>query len=92
MEICGCRDPKIELQWLNELIKKAEKDTTGIFAGSIYLEKYNNAQVFYITMMLEPVGHVLNHWFDCDGNPIEIKDSDILRIPKLNYLIYSNIY
>jgi len=70
IETCGCKDPKTELQWLSELIKKAETDTTGVYAGSIYLEEYGNKHVFYITMMMRPVDHVLNHWFDCEGNPI----------------------
>lgn len=90
-EICGCKDPKNELQWLNELIQKAETDTTGLYKGSIYLEMYNNEQMFYVMMPLEPVGHVIVPWFDCDGNQITLKPSDRRPQPKFNHLIYTNI-
>jgi len=90
-EICGCENPATELQWLKELIQKAETDTTGLYKGSIYFEVYNNEQVFYVMMPLEPVGHVLVPWFDCKGNPISLNPSDKLPQPKLNHLIFSNI-
>lgn len=90
-EICGCENPTTELQWLNELIQKAETDTTGLYLGSIYFEVYNNEQMFYVLMPLEPVDHILKHWLDCNGNPILKEPSDILPQPKLNHLIYSNI-
>lgn len=90
-KICGCDDPTTELQWLSELIQKAETDTIGIYRGRIYLEEYNNKKVFFTTMLLESSGYAMVRWFDCDGNRLTFKPDEKIPQPKMNHLIYYNV-
>lgn len=89
-EICGCKDPKNELQWLNELIQKAETDTTGIYTGQIYYEVINNQEMFFVLMELDTINGNIKHWFYCNGEIINFTFNEEPRNMKLNHLIYSN--
>ncbi|HDR50361.1 MAG TPA: hypothetical protein ENN90_01900 [Mariniphaga anaerophila] len=89
-EICGCKNPKTELQWLNQLIKNAENDTTGIYTGQIYYEVVNNQEMFFVLMELDTINGNIKHWFNCDGEKITFTFSEEPKNMKLNHLIYSN--
>ncbi len=95
---CRCESPEENLPWLKELIKKAEKDTTGNYKGTIWLINYKGQDMFVTDMMLGS-GGLLFHFFDCKGNEITIagtngKENLATFIQKLKKAtpIYSNIY
>ena len=87
--VCNVKNPITELEWLNEIVSKAENDTTGNYAGTIYLETYKENQVFYIDMAIGS-GGLAGHWFNCNGSKlnIEIDNPPILTRKKI---LYTNI-
>ena len=90
-EICGCENPATELQWLNELIQKAETDTTGLYTGQIYFgEVINNEELFFVLMELDSINGDIKHWVNCNGEEISFTFSEEPRNMKLNHLIYTN--
>jgi len=64
---CGVTNPTKNIPWLVELIEKAETDKTGNYFGRIWLEKYNEQDIFVTDMMLGS-GGVMYWYFDCAGN------------------------
>ena len=90
-KVCGCEDPATELQWLNELIQKAETDTSGLFMGSIYYEVINMEELFFIMMELDSINGDIKHWLECDGEEVNFEFHEEPKNMKLNNLIYTNI-
>lgn len=92
---CGLEEPQKNLPWLVTIIEKAENDETGNYWGTIWLEKYNEQDIFVTNMMLGSGG--LAYWFfDCSGNNIapqgEDADFDLFMINmKLDIVVYSNM-
>ena len=74
---CGVTDPAKNLPWLVKFIEKAESDMTGNYYGVIWLEKYNEWDVFVTNMMLGS-GGIAYHVFDCKGNPVTIESENAL--------------
>jgi hypothetical protein len=64
---CGIDDPAKKLPWLAELINKAENDNSGNYLGTIWLEKYNEQDIF-VTDMMFGSGGIMYYFFDCSGN------------------------
>jgi len=95
---CNLSSPDQDLQWLNDIIKKAEEDRLtkkhmGNYVGKIFLTSYQGKPVIYIRMALGS-GGVYAYIFDCTGNSISISDSEILNFEQQaqqNTLLYSNI-
>jgi PBP1b-binding outer membrane lipoprotein LpoB len=87
--ICGVKDPIEDLEWLNKIVSIAMNDTTGNYIGSIYLENYNNNQVFYIDMSLGS-GGLSGHWFNCNGSSLTI-DNDNLPVATKDNVLFTNI-
>lgn len=90
-KICGCNDPAIEINWLKDLIAKAESDSTGKYQGAIFFEIINDEPIFFVMMPLESTNGTIKHWFKCNGeelqfNSIGEEPSDM----KLNNIIYKN--
>jgi hypothetical protein len=87
---CDVVQPQKNLKWLAELINKANTDTTGNYFGTIWLEEYNNQDIFVTNMGLGS-GGLLYHVFDCSGNPIILEDSGFLNQHlKKNIVLYTN--
>jgi hypothetical protein len=78
-----------EYPWLAELIEKAETDTTGDYMGNIWIEKQNEQDIFVTNMRMENPRRVFS-FFDSEGNPLTIEDSELLTM-KFDAPIYSNI-
>ena len=85
---CGVENPKNNIEWLAELIKKAETDKSGNYLGSIWLEKYNGNDIFVIDMALGS-GGIAYYFYDCKGNSF-IPESEF--VVKKEILIYTNLY
>jgi len=77
--ICGVKKPLEELEWLKELVQKAETDTTGHYKGTIYLEKIGNEDAFFVEMSMGS-GGIKGAFYNCD---------DI--VPKRDSILYRNI-
>lgn len=90
-KICGCDDPTTELQWLNELIQKAETDTTGLYKGQIFFDEVNNQELFWVLMQLDSVNGGIDHWFNCAGEKMNFEIYEIPNDFEASRLIYSNI-
>lgn len=84
--ICGVRNPLEELVWLNELVQKANIDTTDHYKGTIYLEKVGDEDAFFVEMSMGS-GAIMGGWYDYSGNIIHPND----EIPKHDSIIYINI-
>jgi hypothetical protein len=85
---CGVTDPTKNLPWLVELIEKAKSDMTGNYYGIIWLEKYNEQDVFVTNMMLGS-GGIAYYVFDCEGNPVTIENAlDFFNNLKKDVVIY----
>jgi hypothetical protein len=85
ISICGCDKPEEELQWLKELIQKADTDTTGNYIGTIFLEEYNDEYIFFTDMAMGS-GGLMGYWFDCEGNRIYPEPAKT----QIKKIIYSN--
>lgn len=64
---CGVSNPKENLRWLNDLIKKSESDKTGNYLGTIWLVEDEENDIF-ITNMMMGSGGIAYYYFDCQGN------------------------
>jgi hypothetical protein len=73
--VCGITDPAKNIPWLAEFIATAQNDTTANYLGTIWLEKYQDQDVFVINMSL---GDEIITWYfrDCEGNDIVFEDID----------------
>ena len=96
---CGVNDPATQLDWLKSIITKAELDRTartysGNYVGEIYLEKFNDRDVFYTTMALGS-GGLAFRLFSCDGQPVSFSSNEQLltftQSAQKSKLIYTNI-
>jgi len=88
-EACGCEDPTENIQWLKELVEKAETDSTGNYWGTIYLDEYMGNDIFFIMMPMGS-GGVIGYWYNCDGTSFVPEDSSYHM--NLDKYIYSNYY
>lgn len=88
-KFCDVEDPIAELGWLNEIVTKANNDTTGNYQGSIYAEEYKNQHVIYVDMALGS-GGVAGYWFNCNGSSLSIETDKPPTATKKNKL-FSNI-
>jgi hypothetical protein len=59
---CGVKNPAKNLPWLTKLIEKAEND----YFGVIWLENYNDQDVFVTNMQLP--GPFVDKVINCEGN------------------------
>ena len=85
---CGVEDPATNFPWLAELIATAENDTTGKYLGTIWLEKYEEQDVFVVNMTLGSKIR-LYHFFDCQGEPVTVKNRrEFLMHLKKDIVIY----
>ncbi len=89
-QICGHDDPATELQWLSELIQKAETDTTGLYTGQIYFDVINNEGLFFVLMELDSMNGDIHHWFNCAGEKMNFELHEEPKDFTLNHLIYTN--
>ena len=87
--ICGVKNPLEELEWLKELVQKAETDTTGHYKGTIYLEKVGDEDAFFVEMSMGS-GGIAGALYNCDGTQIKIDGQTVLP-PKRDSIIYRNI-
>ena len=96
---CQSANPDQSLQWLKDIIVKAEEDKEtkkhmGNYMGKIFSTSYQNQPVFYISMALGS-GGVAFYLFDCNGITVRISPSDDVVIfsqnAKKDILIYSNV-
>jgi len=83
---CGLRDPIKELNWLSELVQKADADTTGHYFGTIYLERVDDKDAFFVEMAMGS-GAIMGGMYNCEGNKIEFDPSRLKR----DRIIYSNL-
>ncbi|ARK09674.1 hypothetical protein A6C57_04625 [Fibrella sp. ES10-3-2-2] len=95
---CGVKDPAKELAWLRDIITKAEADRTtkthsGNYIGTIYLEKFNDKDVFHTDMAMGSGGLTMRVYY-CDGQSVSFTDNDqmlaFVRSLKKTNLIYTN--
>jgi hypothetical protein len=82
---CGVKNPLEELEWLKELVQKADNDTTGHYMGTIYLEKVGDEDAFFVEMAMGS-GAIMGGWYDCYGNLFHPDE----EIPKRDSIIYKN--
>lgn len=95
--VCGSANPEQSLQWLKEIISKAEEDKetkkySGNYMGEIRLTSYRNQPVFHIRMALGS-GGVYAYVYDCDGKTVSINSDDMIEFEQSaqqGKLIYSN--
>lgn len=94
---CGSVDSDQSLQWLQEIVRKAEEDKrtkkySGNYMGKIFLTSYHNQSVFYISMAMGS-GGIAAYIFDCDGIAVKIDPSDVgfEQDEQKRTLIYSNV-
>jgi hypothetical protein len=89
---CGVSNPQKNLPWLVELITTAKADNTGNYLGVIWLEKYNEQDVFVTNMMLGS-GGLAYHVFDCQGSFLTIESTEaeeFFNNLKFNIVIYAS--
>lgn len=72
-QACGVKVPTQELPWLKKLIAKADSDKSygtyqGNYLGVIYLQYFQDMEVFYTDMLLNTTSR--QHAFYCDGSPV----------------------
>ncbi|TAF80576.1 MAG: hypothetical protein EAZ14_06240 [Runella slithyformis] len=96
---CGFDNPKQQLSWLKDLIAKADEDRAtmafkGNYLGIIYLEKYQNQDVFWVEMMMNS-GGLMGRAFQCEGTIIEFTNETGQNFHKglrRDVVVYSNQY
>ncbi|MBB1287402.1 hypothetical protein HRH25_23705 [Flavisolibacter sp. BT320] len=94
---CNSLSPEQSLQWLNDIIKKAEEDRLtkkhmGNYMGKIFLTSYQTRPVFYIKMTLGS-GGIYAYIYDCNGNSVSIAGNEMTSFEQQaqqGTLIYSN--
>lgn len=95
---CNSLSPEQSLQWLSDIITKAEEDRRtkkykGNYMGKIFLTSYLTQPVIYIRMALGS-GGIFAYIYDCNGNNVSISGNDISSFEQQaqqGTLIYSNI-
>lgn len=93
---CGSINPDQTLQWLKDIIVKAEEDKQtkkymGNYMGKIFLTVYKNNPVFYISMAMRS-GGIAAYIFDCNGTTVSIDPADTgFEQVAQKSLIYSNV-
>lgn len=93
---CGSMNPDQSLQWLKDIIVKAEEDKEtkkhlGNYMGKIFSTSYQNQPVFYISMAMGS-GGIAAYIFDCDGIAVKIEPNDVgFEQDAQKTLIYSNV-
>lgn len=94
---CGSLHPDQSLQWLKNIVTKAEEDKRtkkylGNYMGKIFLTSYHNQPVFYIDMAMRS-GGIAAHIFNCEGIAVKIESSDtgFEQDEQKRTLIYSNV-
>ncbi|MBS1574999.1 MAG: hypothetical protein JST09_06805 [Bacteroidetes bacterium] len=95
---CNLSSPEQALQWLSDVIKKAEEDRMtkkymGNYMGKIFLTSYQSRPVIYIRMAMGS-GGIYAYVYDCTGNTVSINDSEMISFEQQaqqGILIYSNI-
>lgn len=96
---CGVNDPAKELVWLKDIIAKAEADRTnrtysGNYIGAIYLETFNDRDVFHTNMAMGSGGLAMRVYY-CDGQPVSFATNDQLldfvHSLRKTRLIYTNM-
>lgn len=95
---CESVHPDQSLQWLKDIVMKAEGDKRtkkylGNYMGKIFLASYHNQPVFFITMMLGS-GGLYGYRYDCNGDKVTIPQNDIITFDQnaqKSTLIYSNV-
>lgn len=83
-----CKNPS-EMDWLREVIKKAEDDDKS--KGSIYAIPYRSKTVFLHEPWISDCFGC--HVYDCEGEPLaltETEKSEILASVKDEYVIYTS--
>lgn len=88
--VCG----KKKMEWLSELISKAEEDKNemlhgGNFIGSIFLTEHKGKSLFVVDMAMGSGG--VAYWmFDCEGKQVKLSNPEFMGDPRRNdKLIYS---
>lgn len=95
---CGSSNPEQSLQWLKDIIMKAEEDKAtkkylGNYLGKIFSTSYQNQSVFYVSMAMGS-GGLAFYLFDCNGITVKISPNDIVTFSQnaqKGKLIYSNV-
>ncbi len=96
---CRSTNPDQSLQWLKDIIVKAEEDKAtkkhlGNYMGKIFATSYQNQPVFYISMAMGS-GGLAFYLFDCNGITVRISPNDDVvafsQGAQKGTLIYSNV-
>lgn len=96
---CGSMNPDQSLQWLKDIVVKAEEDKgtkkhLGKYMGKIFLTSYQNRPVFYITMNMGS-GGLAFYLFDCGGTTVRVSPNDDVlafsQTAQKGELIYTNV-
>lgn len=95
---CRSANPGQTLQWLKDIIVKAEDDKQtkrymGNYMGKIFLTSYNNLPIFYIKMAMGS-GGIYAYTYDCNGKNVFIEPNDMSAFEQnaqKQTLIYSNV-
>lgn len=93
---CNSAAPEQSLQWLSDIIKKAEEDRLakkymGRYLGKIFLTSYKNQPIFYVRMGMDSM---YAQTYDCSGNSVIIPQSDVVDVfqkAEQGTLIYSHM-
>ncbi len=90
--VCGVEDPIAQLDWLSEIVTKAETDTTGNYKGSIYLGNYKDKTIIVCDMAMGS-GAIMYHFFNCDGSNIIFVEPESPLAVKIykNEILYTNL-
>ncbi len=94
---CNTVNPELSLQWLKEIIIKAEEDKQtkkhrGNYMGKIYATSYRSQPVFSVQMALGS-GGIYAYVYDCGGKTVYIEQSDTSKFAQDTQngtLIYAN--
>jgi hypothetical protein len=82
---CDVNDPAKNLPWLVKLIEKAKTDNAGHYQGRIWLDKFQDQDIFITDMMLGSGGTA--YWFfDCSGNHFVSKDCGYEYCPACKFV------
>lgn len=87
---CSVDNPTTDLDWLSEIISKAETDKTGNYLGNIWIKNYNGND-YIISDMMMGSGGVAFHCFNCQGEIEVVDDLEFYNSLSDDNLVYSNI-
>jgi len=88
--VCG----KKKMEWLSELISKAEEDKNkklhgGNYIGSIFTTEHKGKTIFVVDMAMGS-GGLAYRMFDCEGKQVKFSNPEYLGDPHKNdRMIYS---